>query len=155
LTAGRLHAEDFAASEVSATWLAISGLERRGEPVDFVLVAAEVDRQGDTPRFGHGIAAEELARLAARTDIATGYRAADTVAQAALARAAHGARSALQSLGDNRSHEIGEVLHRARRIAANVESVAKRLAGDTTKRAVVTALNPLTAPQSRSAKPGR
>lgn len=54
LTAGRLHAEDFAASEVSATWLAISGLERRGEPVDFVLVAAEVERQGDTPRFGHG-----------------------------------------------------------------------------------------------------
>ncbi|MHA6797545.1 DnaB-like helicase N-terminal domain-containing protein (plasmid) [Pseudonocardia bannensis] len=149
LVEDRLLAEDFTTAEVAATWQAIRALSRRGDPVDFVLVAVEVERQGATPDYGPGLGAAELARVAARADAVSGYRAVDTVARAALSRAAGQAHRELQQLAGDRAKTGQEVLRGAQGVLTTVEATARRLGGN----AAATAAAALTPPAERVPQP--
>lgn len=130
LAQGRLRAEDFAQPDVAATWLVMSDLARRGEPIDFVLLAAAVQRYGDHPDHGPGIAPAQLATLSRRADVVSGTRAVSLVIRAALARAAEHAHSALTEAGADRRQNSTELLSAARAAIHRIDAVRSRLAGE-------------------------
>ena len=67
---------DFATPRVAATWTALTALAARGDPIDFVLLAAAVARRDATTTGGvPGRAPAELFRLAERGDPGIGARA--------------------------------------------------------------------------------
>ena len=77
--------DDFTTPRIAATWTALTTLAGRGEPVDFVLLAAAVQRHGTSRNGAQGMPPAELFRLAQRGDRGLGHRAVQTVARAACA----------------------------------------------------------------------
>jgi replicative DNA helicase len=126
----RLRAEDFAQPEVAATWQVLADLASRGEPIDFVLLAAEIQRHGDHPDHGPGLEPRELATLARRADVVSGPRAASLVIRAALSRAAENVHAALAEAGADRGRNSAELLGAARRAIERIDAVRSRLAGE-------------------------
>ena len=84
---------DFTTPQVAATWTALTALAARGDPIDFVLLAAAVARHDTTTGGVPGLAPAELFRLAERGDPGIGARAVQTVARACPAPG-HGRRAA-------------------------------------------------------------
>lgn len=150
----RVLAEDFTAPEAAATWQAIRGLQRRGEPVDFVLVAAEVERQGELPEFGRGLDPDELFRLRQRFDLVPAYQALETVVHAALARAVHQAGDQLQDLGTDRAQSSENALRSAQEAIGEVGRTARRLTGSAARTALAAFSPPADqAPATRRPRP--
>jgi replicative DNA helicase len=125
----RLRAEDFAEPEVAATWLALGDLVDRGEPVDFVLLAAEVQRHDEHPDYGHGLEPLQLATLSRRADVVSGSRAIAEVIRAALTRAAEHAHSVLAAAGTDRTQNSAEVLGTAHAALRRIDAIRWRLDG--------------------------
>jgi replicative DNA helicase len=142
LTLNRIDPGDFASPDAAATWIALQSLHRRGEPVDLVLAAAEVERQGTLTRYGRGFGAARLALLADRADVVSGHHAANTVARAALSRIAGEAQRALTQLSEDRSRPATEVLARAQETIDRVAAVASRLAGHPVATPATTGVRP-------------
>lgn len=152
MVAARLQATDFQEREIGATWTAISTLHRRGEPVDFVLVAAEVEQQGKLDRLGRGLSAEQLAHVMGRlkpTRVAA-YPAMETVVRAALTRAVRAAGERLQNLAEDRSRSNDRLLGEAREAVRGAEDTLGRLTDSTPAKRVREALRP---PAGRPAAP--
>jgi replicative DNA helicase len=125
----RLRAEDFAEPEVAATWLALSNLTDSGEPVDFVLVGAEVQRHGEHPDYGHGIEPLQLATLSRRADVVSGSRAISEVIRAALSRAAAHAHNTIAEAGADRTQDSARLLAGARDAVQRIDAIRQRLDG--------------------------
>ncbi|MGE0298749.1 MAG: DnaB-like helicase N-terminal domain-containing protein [Dehalococcoidia bacterium] len=143
LAAARLRPEDFVTAEVGATWHAIRALQQRGEPVDVVLLAAEVERQGAHQRLGPGLRPAQLLALHERgSDLAEGYRAAELVVRAALTRAAAAAGGQLRELGGAPPRRGGEALAAARTAVRDAAAAMGRLTGAAPS-AAAAALTPL------------
>ncbi|MGQ0577119.1 MAG: DnaB-like helicase N-terminal domain-containing protein [Pseudonocardia sp.] len=146
----RVRPTDFLASDAGATWHAIQSILRRGEPVDVVLVAVEVERQGEVPDLGAGFSADRLAALhARRPDVVEGYRSAEVVLRAALTRATARAAARLHELGNDRRRGGKDALVGARTAVAAVEATARRLTGSPPAAALVA----LTPPPQRTRTP--
>lgn len=144
LTEGRLRVGDFVTPEIVATWQAISTVQQRREPVDFVLVAAEVERQGDLPGIGRGLAPEQLAQLVGRfahVAAAPGYKALEAVAHAAMTRAVRDTHDQLHHLAGTRTQSSEEILANAQQTIEGAEKTVRRLAG-TPQSAALAALSP-------------
>lgn len=140
--AGRLLPEDFTTPAAVETWVAITALMQRGEPVDFVLVAVEVERRGAGSEAQAAYTPADLARLASRGDAPSGYRAADTVVRAALARAAENARNELAELAADRAQAGPNLIHNARAAVGGVQATARRLGGHAATTAAAAFLPP-------------
>ncbi|MCF7547220.1 DnaB-like helicase N-terminal domain-containing protein [Pseudonocardia sp. WMMC193] len=125
--AGRLLPEDFTSKEAAGTWQVVADLAQRGEPVDYVLVALESERLGPEGRATYQ--PSELARITRRTDVASGYRAADVVLRAALAAVSKRAGRELVDLAGDRRRTGPELLRGARAAVAGAEVAARRLGG--------------------------
>lgn len=148
LLAGRVLPTDFSAPAAGATWHAVQSLRGRGEPVDVVLVADEVERQGEVAGLGPGLRPRQLAAM--RPDLVQGFRAAEVVLGAALTRAAQRARDQLHELAGDRG---GQLLEGARRAVADAHGIAGRLTRTAPNRALA-ALAPSTPiPTARVADP--
>ncbi len=152
-----LNPDDFTRTDAGETFAAISDLHHAGEPVDFVLVAAQLARQPPPPDRPPGqpvgIAPAQLMGLANRfSDVVGGYAAMQVVVRDTIARATRSAGAALHDLATNPAHPTGEVLHDAAATLDRVRGSARRLAGSAPLRALA-ALTPPAAqvPAARSA----
>jgi replicative DNA helicase len=130
LAQDRLRAEDFTQPQVATTWLVMTDLARRGAPIDFVLVAAAVERNGDHPDHGTGLQASDLATLCRRADVVSGTRAASLVIRSALTRAAEHAHTTLTEAGTDRGRTTAKLLRDARAAIKRIEAIRARLAGE-------------------------
>jgi replicative DNA helicase len=149
LAEGRLRARDFATPESTATWEAIRSLHQQQRPVDVVLVAAEVERQGELPGVGRGLDPQQLFQIVQRSEYVAfpaGYKAMETVVRAAITRAVHGGGAQLQDLLGDRARSSEELLTSAQQTVSGVESTVRRLTGTSP---VATALTALTPPQGQ------
>jgi replicative DNA helicase len=143
LAAGRLRARDFANPEIAATWEAIRSLQQHRQPVDVVLVAAEVERQGEVPGLGRGLEPRQLLWLVQRSEhVASPYKAMETVVRAALTRAVHGGSEQLQALLGDRAQSGAELLTSAQHTVSGVEHTVRRLTGTSPIATALTALTP-------------
>jgi replicative DNA helicase len=125
----RLRPEDFTQPEVAATWLVLTDLVERGEPIDFVLVAAEQQRRGEHPDFGPGLEPLQLRILSMRADVVSGSRAISEVIRGALSRATEHAGGALAEVGANQRQTSAELLEAARTAVRRIDAIRWRLAG--------------------------
>ena len=130
-----LRAEDFTDPAAAATWTAIATLQHSGDPIDFVLVSAQLDRQtaaADAAR----LAPSELAAFACRADYPTGCWGLTTVAREALHRAVDTAHHELLTAAADNSRPAEQVIRRAQAVLARAQTTARRLRGDTPHGAV-------------------
>lgn len=133
---------DFLDPQVGATWHAIQTLRRRGEPVDLVLVADAVERQGEHPTLGPGLRPAQLLDLHTRhPDVVDGYRAAEAVLRAALTRTAAQAAGRLHELGTGPQPNSANALSTARTAIYDAAAAVRRLTG-TAPSAAAAALTP-------------
>ena len=124
----RLIAEDFVCPGAGATWTAIANLAGGGGPIDFVLVAAELERCAASN--GPGLAPEPLMWLARDNySSAAGYRALDAVTRSALLRIATHAGALLDQLGEDRARALASVVAAAREALAAAAAATRRAAG--------------------------
>ena len=124
----RLVAADFVSPGAAATWTAIANLAAGGGPIDFVLVAAELERTATTN--GPGLPAEALLRLARDNHSpVTGYRALQAVTRCALVRIATRAAALLDQVGDDRTRALPHVVAAARDALASAADATRRAAG--------------------------
>ena len=152
----RLVAPDFASPGAAATWTAIATLAADCGPIDFVLVAAQLERTATTN--GPGLPAEALMRLARDNHSpVTGYRALDVVTRSALVRIATHAAALLDQLGDDRTRALPQVVAAARDALASAVAATRRAAGPEPQilqgsgAAAATAARALTPPDGRAA----
>lgn len=122
---------DFTTPQVAATWTALTALAARGEPVDFVLLAAAVARHATTTGGVRGLAPAELFRLAERGDPGIGARAVQTVARACLRRALAAAQHQLAAAAANPALAAEQVIRDARASLRRAQATARRLLGET------------------------
>lgn len=120
----QLRRSDFADPAAGATWEAITGLLGRGEPVDFVLVAAELERSGCA-----GLPAHQLLQTAQKAVAPAALRDLDTVARASIARAGDQVQQQLAALAADRGRGSTEVLKRASQTVGEASETAIRVAG--------------------------
>ena len=152
----RLVAADFASPGAAATWTAIATLAEGGGPIDFVLVAAELERTATTN--GPGLPAQALLRLAGDNHSpVSGYRALQAVTRCALVRIAGHAAALLDQLGDDRTRALPQVVAAARDALASAAAATRRAAGAEPQilhgsgAAAATAARALTPPNGRAA----
>ena len=153
----RLVAADFVSRGAAATWTAIATLTAGGGPIDFVLVAAELERTATTN--GPGLPPEALLRLARDNHSpVTGYRALQAVARSALVRIATHAAALLDQAGDDRTRALPSVVAAARDALASAAAAIRRTAGAESQilegagaAAAATAARALTPPNGRAA----
>ena len=152
----RLVAADFVSAGAAATWTAIATLAAGGGPIDFVLVAAELERTA--PTNGPGLPAESLLRLACDNHSpVTGYRALEAVTRSALVRIATHAAALLDQVGDDRTRALPHVVAAARDAVASAAAATRRAAGAEPHilhgwaAAAATAARALTPPNGRAA----
>jgi replicative DNA helicase len=127
LVAGQLDSSDFTVPEVAATWEAIAALQRRDVPVDFVLVANQVEQQGALPGVGRGLRPDQLHELAAGSNQVDGLLALETVVRAALTRTLQQARDRLQNLAADRARSGLDVLAGAGHAVEQAATTTRRL----------------------------
>jgi replicative DNA helicase len=130
-----LRAGDFTDAAAAATWTAIATLQHSGDPLDFVLVSAHLDRQtaaADAAR----LSPSELAAFAGRADYPTGCWGLTTVAREALHRAVDTAHHELLTAAADSSRPAEQVIRRAQAVLARAQTTARRLRGDTPHGAV-------------------
>ena len=121
-------AADFVSPGAAATWTAIANLAAGGGPIDFVLVAAELERTATTN--GPGLPAEALLRLAHDNHSpVTGYRALQAVTRCTLVRIATHAAALLDQVGDDRTRALPHVVAAARDALASAADATRRAAG--------------------------
>lgn len=125
-----LVAEDFTRADAAETWRAIGELHRRGEPIDFVLVAAQLEQRDTTtdPERDPGIPAEQLMHLAHRfPDVVTGYAAMQVVVRSAISNAAQNAGEQLRELAGDRSQPTEAMLRDAHAALTRMRDSTGRL----------------------------
>jgi replicative DNA helicase len=122
-----LRAEDFTNPATAASWTAIATLHHRGDPIDFVLVSAQLDRQADAAR----LSPSDLAAFARRADYPTGCRGLATIAREALHRAVDTAHRELLTAAEDNTQSTEQVIRRAQAVLARAHTAARRLRGDT------------------------
>ena len=121
---------DFTTPRVAATWTALTALAARGDPIDFVLLAAAVARHATTTGGVPGLAPAELFRLAERGDPGIGARAVQTVARAALRRAMAAAQHQLAAAAADPTLAAEQVIRDARSSLRRAQATARRLLGE-------------------------
>lgn len=127
LVDGRLRSSDFTVGEVAATWVAITALQHRGEPVDFVLVAHQIEQQGALPDMGRGLRPDHLQKLATRSYPADGFGPLETVVHAALTRHLNQAHDQLQNLATDHTRSSADVIRAADQVIEHTTTATHRL----------------------------
>ena len=122
--------DDFTTPRIAATWTALTTLAGRGEPVDFVLLAAAVQRHGTSGNGAQGMTPAELFRLAQRGDRGLGNRAVQTVARAALCRAMSAAQVQIAAAAADPTLAARHVIQDARTSLRRAQATARRLLGE-------------------------
>jgi replicative DNA helicase len=123
-----LRPEDFATAEAAQSWQVVLDMTRRGDPVDFVLVAVEVETAlaaGEPPGFDP----TTLHRLAERADRLAAHRAAEVIGRAALQRVMHRARTALEGIAGDRAVGTRALLQNAQQAVKAAQRTSQRLGG--------------------------
>ena len=115
---------------MAATWTALTALAARGDPIDFVLLAAAVARHATTTGGVPGLAPAELFRLAERGDPGIGARAVQTVARASLRRAMAAAQHQLAAAAADPTLAAEQVIRDARSSLRRAQATARRLLGE-------------------------
>jgi replicative DNA helicase len=123
----RLVAGDFTSPGAAATWSAIEDLAARGGPVDFVLVAAELERT--VPLRGPGLPPDQLMRLARLHVGPSGYRALQAVTRSALVRIAAHSSALLAELGADPTRDSHALIAAARAAIAAANAATDRVVG--------------------------
>jgi hypothetical protein len=95
--------------------------------VDFVLLAAAVQRQGTSGNGAQGMTPAELFRLAQRGDRGLGNRAVQTVARAALRRAMSAAQIQIAAAAADPTLAARQVIQDARTSLRRAQATARRL----------------------------
>jgi hypothetical protein len=135
LAARTLLPEDFTDDRVAQTWQVLGELHRRGDPIDFVLVAAELERRGGgsaAPRFG--LNAGELFQLATRhrsSNAPLGWMSLEPVVRSALERAVAAAHSSLKCSASDPALSAAQLVRRAHAALVRGHKDVRRL-GDQT-----------------------
>jgi hypothetical protein len=132
-----------------ATWTALATLAARGDPVDFVLLAAAVARHGAVTGGVPGMTPAELFRVADRADRGDGNRALETVARASLRRAMADAQHQLATAAADPTLAADSVIRDARATLRRAQATARRLLGDPEMRLT----RPRAAPDTAAATP--
>lgn len=156
--AADLRPTDFTDPAAAATWSAISDLVERGEPVDYILVAAHLEHHAGE---GRGFSPADLARLAATSGGVAGMRWINVVAHNALTRAVATAGQALQALARGPATPtalsvdaatiVGRAARVVRRLAGPAADAGPSSAAATSKRAS----SPITAALESPPRTGR
>ncbi|GJF03864.1 MULTISPECIES: DnaB-like helicase N-terminal domain-containing protein [Pseudonocardia] len=130
-----LRPEDFANADAAQTWRVVLDMTQRGDPVDFVLVAVEVETARAVAHAADlepaGYDAPTLHRLAERGDRLAGHRAADVIGRAALQRVTHRARTELDSIAGDRTVDTRALLQNAQQALNMAQRTSERLGGQT------------------------
>jgi replicative DNA helicase len=142
LVTGQLDSNDFTVREVAATWEAITALQRRGNPVDLVLVAHQVEQQGALPHVGQGLLPDQLHNLAVHSYPVDGLWALETVVRAALTRTLHETRDRLQDLAADRTRSGADVLAGAGHAIEQATTTTRRLTSTARSPTETAALTP-------------
>lgn len=150
VTAATLYPADFVDINAAATWRIVVDLHRRGQPIDYVLVAAEVERRGggaagDRP----GLGASELAQLAAihrSTSAPTGWTVLEAAVRAALERVTATAHQSLQQAAADRTLTAAQVVGRAYTALVRGGGAVRRLGAETSNLRATKPFAPAPAP---------
>lgn len=129
LAVGRLRPDDLSTPEAARSWTSIVALHSSGASVDFVLVAAHQHRDSAhvaTP----ALRPTDLARLAQRADISSGYYALASVTHSALVRAADRSNRLLDALAADPALSTEALLSTTRGALAQLGGDIRRLAAD-------------------------
>jgi replicative DNA helicase len=128
-----LRPEDFVNADAAQTWRVVLDMTQRGDPVDFVLVAVEVETARAVANAADlepaGFDPPTLHRLADRGDRLAGHRAAEVIGRATLQRVVHQAGIELEGIAGDRAVETRAVLRNAQQIVNATQRTSQRLAG--------------------------
>jgi replicative DNA helicase len=128
-----LRPEDFASADAAQTWRVVLDMTQRGDPVDFVLVAVEVETARAVAHAADlepaGYDPPTLHRMAERGDRLAGHHAADVIGRAALQRATHRARTELDSIAGDRAVGTRDLLQTAQQAVNAAQRTSRRLSG--------------------------
>ncbi|AEA28962.1 DnaB domain protein helicase domain protein (plasmid) [Pseudonocardia dioxanivorans CB1190] len=128
-----LRPEDFASPDAAQTWRVVLDMTQRGDPVDFVLVAVEVETARAVAHAAGlelvGYDPSTLHRLAERGDQLGGHRAAEVIRRAALQRITHRARTELDAVAENRAFGSRALLQNAQQTVSEAQQTSGRLSG--------------------------
>lgn len=127
LATNRLRPADFSQPDVAASWAALAFLQHHGQPIDFVLLGAQQQRQGAHPEYGSGIDPAQLLALSRLSDPASGWHALALVTATAIARATAEAQQALTEAATDRLRHSDQVLRAARTALHRLEAIRRRL----------------------------
>ena len=155
-TAATLFPEDFSDVDVAATWRAMTDMQRRGQSIDYVLVAAEVERRGggaagDRP----GLSAADLGQLAIlhRSGAAPAdWTVLELVVRGALERVTAATRHALQQAAADPALSAVHVVRRAHAALVHNGKTIRRLGAEAGALHPQKAIAP--APASSTGRPG-
>mgnify|MGYP001095830172 CR=1 FL=1 len=128
-----LRPEDFASADAAQTWRVVLDMTQRGDPVDFVLVAVEVETARAVAQVADlepaGFDPPTLHRLAERGDRLAGHRAAGGIGRAALQRLTHRVRTELDGIAGDRAVGTRVLLQNAQQTVNAVQRTSQRLSG--------------------------
>lgn len=113
-----LDPDDFYRESHGIIFAAAVAMHRRGDPVDAITLADELEQHGDLERAGGNAKLLELAAVVPATSNAAHY--ARIVKDAATLRGLVTAGQEIQRLGQNRPGETPDLLHRARAIVDDI-----------------------------------
>lgn len=128
-----LRPEDFTNADAAQTWRVVLDMTQRGDPVDFVLVAIEVETARAVAHAADlkpaGYDPPTLHRLAERADRLAGHRAAELIRGAALQRAVHRTRTELDCIASDRAVDTKALLRTAQQTVNTAQRASHRLSG--------------------------
>lgn len=128
-----LRPEDFASADAAQTWRVVLDMIQRGDPVDFVLVAVEVETARAVAQVADlepaGFNPPTLHRLAERGDRLAGHRAAEVIGRAALQSVTRRVRTELDGLAGDRAVGARTLLQNAQQAVDTAQRTSRRLSG--------------------------